>query len=313
MRIHCFPRAAIVFAAIVLGACQSLPRQAAAIPAARETPGELRGEFDNHEQVFQAQPASLARVSVTSSTLDRDEWLLWRVRLQAATTLEATWVLRTETDAVGNRVLTPHRPLVAGAALDKAFDAKQWLALDACALRAVAGSSGLNVSADPARCASVAPGLGVEAALLPLSIEHSGERLRVRLFSDQARGDTVFNDLRRVRHYSGWAAINGAGANATSQSSDWHMSRDLRLGNEGGRSILPWRDGKPSGYSLLLERLTFREGNTPVLKLSVIEDASGQAIVYAWANPDATRIGVNLGWVQVGLERADAPTANGAE
>lgn len=39
-----------------------------------------------------------------------------------------------------------------------------------------------------------------------------------------------------------------------------------------------------------------------IRKLSVVEDASGQTLAYAWANPEATRIGINLGWVQVGLE-----------
>jgi hypothetical protein len=46
----------------------------------------------------------------------------------------------------------------------------------------------------------------------------------------------------------------------------------------------------------------------PVLKLSVVGDADGSTLAYAWANPEATRIGINLGWVQVGLEREVAPT-----
>jgi hypothetical protein len=54
--------------------------------------------------------------------------------------------------------------------------------------------------------------------------------------------------------------------------------------------------------------MTYRDGSVPVLKLSVIEDASGSSVVYAWANPEATRIGINLGWVQVGLEaESNAP------
>ena len=52
----------------------------------------------------------------------------------------------------------------------------------------------------------------------------------------------------------------------------------------------------------MLERLTYREGNVPVLKLSVVGDADGSTLAYAWANPEATRIGINLGWVQVGLD-----------
>ena len=79
------------------------------------------------------------------------------------------------------------------------------------------------------------------------------------------------------------------------------MNRELRLGSEGGRVALKWRDGQPSGYSLMLERATYRDGNVPVLKLSVLEDATGSTISYAWSNPEAVRIGISLGWIQVGL------------
>jgi hypothetical protein len=47
----------------------------------------------------------------------------------------------------------------------------------------------------------------------------------------------------------------------------------------------------------------------PVLKLSVVSDADGSTLAYAWANTEATRIGINLGWVQVGLSREDQPVA----
>jgi hypothetical protein len=43
-----------------------------------------------------------------------------------------------------------------------------------------------------------------------------------------------------------------------------------------------------------------------VLQLNVIDDASGQTIDYAWTNPEGTAIGVNLGWLQVGLMQAAA-------
>jgi hypothetical protein len=46
----------------------------------------------------------------------------------------------------------------------------------------------------------------------------------------------------------------------------------------------------------------------PVLKLSVVDDRNGRTLAYAWANPEATRIGLSLGWVQVGLDRTVAPT-----
>jgi hypothetical protein len=102
--------------------------------------------------------------------------------------------------------------------------------------------------------------------------------------------------------------LNGAGPDAAADSNDWHMDRKVRIGSEGGRYPLAFRDGNPSGYSLLLERLTYREGNVPVLKLSVIDDRNNRTLAYAWANPEATRIGISLGWVQVGLDQTMALT-----
>ncbi len=69
---------------------------------------------------------------------------------------------------------------------------------------------------------------------------------------------------------------------------------------------LRWRDGAASGYSLELERKAYSERKLTVLQLNVVDDASGQTIDYAWASPDATAIGFNLGWLQVGLTQAVA-------
>jgi hypothetical protein len=161
----------------------------------------------------------------------------------------------------------------------------------------------MRVVADVAACAAIVPGIGAAAALLPLTVERTGEFLHVRLYADQARGVDAREDTRKVETYAGWAAINGGGPKGAGVGDDWHMNRAMRVGSEGGRAALTWRDGKPSGYSLGLERMTYREGNVPVLKLSIIDDANGATVGYSWVNPEATRIGLNMGWVQVGLER----------
>ena len=305
-------RGVLVVACCVLAACQAQRRADPVVVGAGDWRGALAGEFDNHEQVFQAQPAKPPHVSFVVSALGEAGWHAWRTRLRGERVLEATWVLHAEAASDGRIVLTPYRPLVANAAIDRTFEASQWVALDACALRGGIDSGALLVQADPASCATLAPGIGIEAALLPLSIEQRGDMLHVRLYADQARGVDARAEARRVRWFSGWAAVNGAGENATADSSDWHMVKDLRVGSEGGRAALAWRDGKPSGYSVLLERLTYRDGNVPVLKLSVVEDASARTLVYAWANPEATSIGLNLGWVQVGLSRDTAASTAAA-
>lgn len=267
----------------------------------------LAGEYDNHEQVWSARGALAAVVAphiVVALDQARDsEWSVWHVHYDAAPPLDAVWAMQRSDGGNGTQVLLPHRAVVAAPAMGSAFDARQWTPLAACALRGSVTSTEVRVAADVAACAAIVPGIGPDAALLPLSIEREGEWLHLRLYADQARGADVREDARKVEIYTGWAAVNGGGPQGAGNGNDWHMNKAIHLGSEGSRSALVWRDGKPSGYSLGLERLTYREGNVPVLKLSIIDDATGVTLAYAWANPDATRIGINLGWVQVGLDR----------
>jgi len=294
----------LVLLTLMLAACHDLRRadSKATAHATVAAPAAI-GEFDNHEQVWRAREANAGavappHVNVAIEATSQSDWSLWRIRMDASPAVEATWAIRTVRQADGALVMTPYRSLVATPAPAVAFDAQQWTPLDACALRGAP-----RAAADIAACIAIAPGIGASAALLPLAIERDGEWLRIRLYADQARGADAREDARRVMSFGGWAAVNGAGPKAAADSGDWHMDRTVRIGSEGGRYTLKWRDGSASGYSLGLERLTYRDGNVPVLKLSVIDDANGSALAYAWANPEATRIGINLGWVQVGLDR----------
>ena len=302
----------LIFLPLLLAACQTLPEAGSpsrAVPA-RSSSALLEGVFDNHEQVWAARENAAAiappHVVVTLEPTSHTDWSIWRVHYEATPALDAVWALRRTEIADGSTTLLPYRAAQATVLEPgRAFDAQQWTPLAACTLRGRTSAGRLQAEADVAACAAIVPGIGPAAALLPTLIERDGEWLRVRLYADQARGVDAREDARKVQVFGGWAAVNGAGPNAAA-GQDWHMNRAVRLGNEGGRAALLWRDGKPSGYSLGLERLTYREGNVPVLKLSVIDDASGRTLGYAWANPEATRIGINLGWLQVGLERESA-------
>ncbi len=300
----------VVMLVLTLAACQTIGRLG---PHTAPFPANpvLSGEYDNHEQVWggreNATPIVAPHLVVSIEELPAGDWSIWHVRLDATTPLEATWALHRSVAADGSVIMLPHRASVANPALGKAFDAKEWVPLDACALHGSVDANGLSLSANGEACAVLAPGIGAQAALLPLTIDRTGEWLHLRLYVDQARGADAREDLRRLQVFGGWAAVNGAGPDAAADSNDWHMDRKVRLGSEGGRYTLAFRDGNPSGYSLLLERLTYREGNVPVLKLSIVDDRSGRTLAYAWANPEATRIGLSLGWVQVGLDRAAVP------
>lgn len=289
----------ILFLAAVLAltACQTGP---ASRPTTSGSGPALAGVFDNHEQAWAARQAGEILVPAVRLQLEEPAagWSLWQVQMQGERPLQAQWAFRLVQEA-GSMRLVPYRPPAPGAA----FDTTTWIALDACALKGRAEAGRLQVNADPAACGLLAPGLGPDAALLPLVVEREGEWLRVRLYADLARGPEARAEARRVREYRGWAAVNGAGPEASADSRDWHLQQDLVLGSEGGEAPLRWRDGGEAGWSLRLERLTFQEGSVPVLRLAAIDNADGSVLAYAWADPDARRIGLNLGWLQVGLER----------
>jgi hypothetical protein len=299
--------------ALLLTACEAMPTRSSNAQDV-VVPQELAGEYDNHAERWTASaggkqaPATNAAPAIhhwlNHPGGDRNQ-LLWRLVLPDTTPVqEARWLLVNEKNG-----FVPYRPLSADA--EAAFrnpeksvriDEKSWAPLNACTLKAAASRNGLAFAADPSACSALLPGIGATAALLPLRFELVSDRLRVVTVADQARGIDAATLSQRVRWFTGWDALNGGGLKASAENNDWHLHRDLRLHTEGGRVPLKYRDGAASGYSLELARLTYRESNAEVLRLAVIEDATGKVLSYVWGDPDAQRIGLSLGWLQVGLE-----------
>jgi len=286
----------------------------------------LPGDYDNHEQVAHAAATRKSDGAIAPLQVQhglrvvesgRDGAIvLWRLAIAGQSTT-AVWLLRVQatTDARHLRLL-PFRPLDAAVAqkqfADPAtafrFDPAQWAALEPCAQSGQWDNAAFSASASVEACSALLPGLGQDAALLPLRFSVAQDMLHVATFADTSRGGDAVEDARRVRWFDGWAAINGGGPQARSDNNDWHLQRDLHLSSEGGRVNLRWRDGAASGYSLQLERTSYPERKLSVLQLEVIEDSSGRVVTYAWADPAVGSLGFNLGWLQVGFVQ-QAPAA----
>jgi hypothetical protein len=133
-----------------------------------------------------------------------------------------------------------------------------------------------------------------------------------------ARGDELVWQERRVTSrgeetetlrfvavgwYSGWAGVRGRNDDGRGKG-EWRIERRLRLHDGGGTRKLPAVSG--TAHRIRLERLRWPKSGIRMLRLSVIEAASGDLVAYAWAPPDAAYIGIHLGWIQVGLEVANA-------
>jgi len=286
----------------------------------------MPGDYDNHEQVVHASAARKSDGAIAPLQVQhglrvvesgRDGAIvLWRLAISGQATA-AVWLLRVQAAPDGRKLrLLPFRPLDASAAqsqfADRAatfhYDAAQWAALEPCAQTGQWENEAFAASASVEACSALLPGLGQDAALLPLRFTLAQDMLHVATFADTSRGSNAIEDARRVRWFDGWAAINGGGPQAKSDNNDWHLQRDLHLSSEGGRANLRWRDGAASGYSLQLERTSYPERKLMVLQLDVIEDASGKVVTYLWADPTAASLGFNLGWLQVGfVQQAPAP------
>ncbi len=133
-----------------------------------------------------------------------------------------------------------------------------------------------------------------------------------------AEGQRVFGNLdrihhknRKVRYFTGWGGVKKAGPTADKDDDEWHFMRDIVIHDEGQTVPIMTEDGERSGYSLQLARLTYQNTRAPILKLGLIEDSSGYTVSYSWANLDASRIGINLRWAQLGVTLKAENTAFG--
>jgi hypothetical protein len=111
--------------------------------------------------------------------------------------------------------------------------------------------------------------------------------------------------LRKARWFRGWVALHEAGPEAQPGDPRWHLSENLVLHSEGGRKPILFSGGRRSGYSVQLARLELDGGRREVLALKLIHDASGQSLGYAWSDPDANRLGLNMQWFQAGFDRVE--------
>jgi hypothetical protein len=111
--------------------------------------------------------------------------------------------------------------------------------------------------------------------------------------------------LRRARPASCWVAIRKENPKVSGKE-DWHFASDVKLHDQGGRARA---GGAETGAQPLIIRMrnvvwpANKDGtpskNRPSLVLYVhkAEDPD-HAESYVWADPGATRIGINLRWMQ---------------
>lgn len=133
---------------------------------------------------------------------------------------------------------------------------------------------------------------GRPAEPLPLA-GHSlnGNELTLRLRDGSTR------TLRRARTATCWSALLRDKPKPDG-SEDWFFARGLKLHDGGGRVRVQDADAKPA--VLRMRNVAWPSGpNRPSLVLYIHTPAQpDRAVSYAWADPGAKRVGLNLRWMQ---------------
>jgi hypothetical protein len=107
---------------------------------------------------------------------------------------------------------------------------------------------------------------------------------------------------RKVRYFKGWMGLKREKIDPDAGEDDWVFDGNFRIHSEGQVVPLVAKDGSETGYSVQLAQLTYQNTTDPILKLGVIEDATGKTVTYIWGETGATQLGMNLRWFQVGLK-----------
>lgn len=110
-------------------------------------------------------------------------------------------------------------------------------------------------------------------------------------------GQTI--KLRRARPVTCWTAIPRETRKADG-STDWFFAQNIKIHDQGGRAIIGKDMPGVKPVVIRMRNVVWPTGNNrPSLVLYIHSpDEPDKAVSYAWANPDAARIGINLRWMQ---------------
>ena len=174
-----------------------------------------------------------------------------------------------------------------------------------CPIEVTVRSNGFVARTNAATCRF---GAGSAEVALIKEIAHDGQTLIIgdRVVdpeSGQNRMSDQILQLERVRGYSGWVGVRDAGVHDS--GSAWRMADEISIQSDGLGLDPEDAAGMALGVTLDLAPYHVHAGESPVLRLRVFDSASGELLGQSWADPLATRIGLALPAVQVGLRLAD--------
>lgn len=105
--------------------------------------------------------------------------------------------------------------------------------------------------------------------------------------------------MMRAREWSCWMAVPREDRPGT-----WFSAFNLKILDQGGEVWVKTDEATPREIGYRLRQVKWPAGtNQDALTLYVLKKGEARAPGYAWASPDATRVGINLRWVQGSCSR----------
>ena len=169
--------------------------------------------------------------------------------------------------------------------------------------------AGFKGATDEGTCVVQSARLG-KTMVIQDNLTLEGEILTIQDVARDEDGAVIFGHPdgpphinRRVQYYTGWSVVREGGPDYDKDAPVWQIHKGLRMHSEG--SVIPLMDesGEAIPYRVELARLTRSASNTHLLKLAIVDVETGKTKAYTWADPNTSRLGINIGWAQVGLTR----------
>lgn len=106
--------------------------------------------------------------------------------------------------------------------------------------------------------------------------------------------------LRRARPFSCWVAV------PLRDSERWHFDGNLDLYDQGGTAEVVTDEPEPQRVRIKMRNVVWPSGtNRDSLVLYVYREDEEAAAAYAWGEPTATRLAINLRWMQASCTLAE--------
>ena len=276
--------------------------------------GWLAGEWNNHEQVWQqrldfADP-KVAQKPPMSEHLHQVAWPLKGSAL-------GTHVFFVQPSA-GDDLAKTRAPYL----LRLTNESNGAVRVQRLRLRDAAKWTGAQARADTATtlaAVDTAPEPGCEMVLKPnaekttwsasASTDECAEARTMSVSAERWTADNISS--RKARYYTGWLWFRNAGPGAAADDKDTSFTARFVTHNEGQKTPVLRNDGSATPWAVELAVLTYQNTRRPILKLALIDRATGKSISYTWTDTDGRTLGINLGWFQTGLTVKAENTAFG--